>query len=116
MLTNIYDQTEHNLDYEKKINIYQNDIVDDIINQFIVENNIAYKRDNFIEEIKKNTIDISNAFAILDNRYITCISARICYFDKEFTYDIESASYSDIKPKWYLLNVWRGNRKHHINA
>ena len=101
-----YDYVPHSANFDSIINIYKNDNLDDKINQFIVEKNISYGNEELIREIKRNVINIRNSWNILESSHITCIGARICHYDKE--YDIESNSYINYKPKWYLLNVWRG--------
>jgi len=119
MSMDIRDYNKPNIQYEKTINVYQNDNVDNIINQFIIENDLLYETDELFCRIKKIITNINNAFEILEDQYITCIGAKICYYDydKKLTYDIERASYGDkIKPKWYLFNVWRTNRNCHNNC
>jgi hypothetical protein len=100
-----YDYVPHSNVFNSIINIYKNDNLDDKINQFIVEKNISYGKKELIQEIKRNVTNIRNSWDVLENRHITCIGARICYYDKE--YDMESNT-CNYKPKWYLLNVWRG--------
>ena len=108
MSTNNHNCTEHSVQYDKVINIYKKDDIDNTINLFIVENNILFGKEELIKEIKKKAIYIGKALEILDDKYITCIGARIYHNDKEFSYDIESILYNDIiKQKCYLLNMWR---------
>jgi hypothetical protein len=110
MSTDDHDNISHNVEYDKTIDIYQNDDVDNVINQFIIDNNIMYGREQLIKEIKKLILNISAGFKILDSRYITCIGARISHVDNVVQYDIESTTYTNIKTQRYLLNVWHETR------
>lgn len=106
-----YDYVPYGDKYDSTLNIYIyiSDNLDDIINLFIIEKDITYGRQQLVDEIKTNVINVRNSYKILESRHITVVGLRICHYDK--VYNIESASFTNYKPKWYLINVWRGNRK-----
>lgn len=95
---------DHDHFYYRVINVYKNDNINNIINNFCKsikdENN-----ENLIKDLNKNINKLKNSLEILEDRHICSISARIAYYP--ISLDITEIGYI---LKWIMLTVWRRNR------
>ena len=92
--------SEHTHTFDKTINIYPDDNVEEKIKKFFIENEIKITK-KISNEMYKSITNTRNLFEILEYKYITCIGSRICYYSE--IYDMDMIS----NHKWYLINVWR---------
>ena len=95
MVFDDYDMKIHGkTDYDKTINVYREDNIKDVIDNFSKENNIDvnwYQSKEMTEQIQ----NIRNMYNVLDHRYITLISFRIIHFNDK----------GEIR--WFIIHVWR---------
>lgn len=89
--------TPHSTRYDKIINVYCGSNVENIIKNIIENLNSKQYMEELAQNIEKTIDKLRGALEVLDSRTITCISARVLYFDG--------------KTKWYLVNVWRGGAR-----
>lgn len=103
MVFDEYDMTRHsgNIVYDKTMNVNRKDIIKDVIDIFSSENDIDIT--SISDEITRIITNIRNTYNVLDHRYITCISARVCHYIEPTVYDKQLG----YKPKWYIINVFR---------
>jgi hypothetical protein len=112
-----YDEYHKNK-YEKIINVYRNDSIEDVINKFFAENsdlntNFEVKEwcmtqdgenKTLSKNIEKTITKLRNALDILDYRIVTNIGARIFH---NVIPDKSSMPTWTYKPQCYLVQVWR---------
>ncbi len=89
----------HRAKYCDTINVYKDDVIIDIVNEFVGKYDINDDMTYFIEKIEQ----IFNSFNILDSRYITNIGIR--YIDTDY----------QSKNNHYLFLIWKGSRSKIIN-
>lgn len=113
-----YDNTFNKYDYT--IDVYQNDIIQMLISEFTnkvsiteYEIEVGYQKLSQIKEdkklsenIKNTVIKLRNALEILEPRMVTNIGGKVAYYVVPEKYD-EDLGY---RPKWILIQVWRGYR------
>jgi hypothetical protein len=101
--------------YDKVINVYYNDNIDDVISQFFLQNNelnneneiiISHMKYNQKEEnemlskrIKDCITKLKNGLSILDYRTITNIGGRVAYTIVPKNYNVLT--------RFVLIQVWR---------
>ena len=119
MVLDDYD-TEHTIKFEKIYNVCANDYLKDVAIMFAKEQLQDYEMefqnvhiDNLIDDFMTTVSNIQNSFNILENRHVTCVSARIVVKfpnpqEYQRHYDIYECAPS---PKWNLVNVWRAARR-----
>jgi hypothetical protein len=91
----------HNHTYNRIINVYSNDDIDDIITNFlksIKDVNNTYLR----SDLKKLITNLRNSLEVLEDRHISSISGRISYYPES---DINTEIGYVLK--WFLITVWR---------
>lgn len=96
----------HNMKYDKIINIYNNTIVDVVVNDFIRDNCIdieIYNNKIFKKELFETIMNGKVALKILDDRKLTKLGFRI------FHYENENVNDENYKNKCYLVNIWRAS-------
>ena len=91
----------HNNSYDKIINVYTDDNIDDIVNNFL--KNIKDEKNRVGRDLKKLITNLRNSLEVLENRHICSISGRILYYP---------SSNTDEKyvTKWFLVTIWRRSR------
>jgi hypothetical protein len=97
--------------YDEVINIYQNDnlekIILDFMNKVVASTNKTIEDENLKENIKNTVNILRNALLVLESRIITNIGGKVAHYITPEKYDPELG----FKPKWYLIQVWRGYKK-----
>jgi len=93
---------DHNHTYNRVINVYSNDNIDDIISNFLKsvkdENNNKLKL-----TLKTLMTNLRNTLENLENRYICSISGRVSYYTTIHSTTTEIG----YNLKWFIVNVWR---------
>lgn len=101
MPSDIYDYS-HKRDYDEKIDVYAKDNIDEVVDNLLSKYDLD---SHVIKTMKQQILDARNGLAILESRYITCISKRIMLYtmEEDMGYGIRNRQY------WCLINVWRAN-------
>ncbi len=92
-----YDYVEHTDTFDRTLNIYSNDDIEDQIRAFLSESPSKERNPtSVIKEMCQCITTMRNALSIMDGRYITCVGSRFCHY-----HTLKEA------PLWYLIRVWR---------